>query len=125
MPRKKAINPFYIVLLVAGVAFCVTASAYGVMMLRTSRASAEVVRADAQHPLQQFVGAHGNQLIVVELLVLGLATIAAIGTEQYWDDRHRKRRERQSPPAPQRNETPSNENPQSSEAPNHESLPDQ
>ena len=38
-PSKKSANPFYAVLIVAGLAFVVTAAAYGVMATRESRAA--------------------------------------------------------------------------------------
>ena len=37
-PRKKHVNPFYIVLVVAGLVFLLTACAYGVMAVKQLRA---------------------------------------------------------------------------------------
>ena len=37
MARKKPINPFYVVLVIVGTAFAITASAYGVTAMRALR----------------------------------------------------------------------------------------
>jgi cytochrome b len=85
-PYKKSANPFYAVLIVAGLVFVITAAAYGVMATRESRAalSGEPV---AEHALMQWMHDHGNTALLTELAILGLATFAAIGTDDYWQRR--------------------------------------
>jgi hypothetical protein len=79
VPRSKPVNPFYAVLIVAGVTFALTATMYGVMTVRSQDArSAEPTGAMA------FLAEHGLTLMVVELVVLGLLTFAAISTDDYW-----------------------------------------
>ena len=79
MPRSKPVNPFYAVLVVAGVTFALTATMYGVMTVRNLDArSAEPVGVIA------FMEQHGLTLMIVELVVLAGLTFAAIGTDDYW-----------------------------------------
>ncbi len=81
---KAAIaNPFYALLVVAGIAFSITACAYGVMTLRAVSPHAHA----ANHPLLKFLENHGSQLLIAEIVVLAIATFAAIGTDDYWTRR--------------------------------------
>ena len=79
MPRAKPVNPFYAVLIVAGVTFALTATMYGVMAVRSQDA-----RTAEPTGVMAFMSQHGLILMVVELVVLGLLTLAAIGTDDYW-----------------------------------------
>ena len=79
MPRSKPVNPFYAVLVVAGVTFALTATMYGVMTVRALDA-----RAREPEGVIAFMEKHGLTLMVVELLVLTLLTFTAIGTDDYW-----------------------------------------
>jgi len=82
---KRLENPFYALLLVAGVAFCLTACAYVVMAVRQLHAGQLPTRAgDGFH---QLLDRYGAPAMIVELVVLGLATLAAIGTDGYWSGR--------------------------------------
>ena len=82
--NKKVGNPFYVLLLVAGVLFSITACAYGVMMLKGGDAGGSVT---SSHPLIEFLDRHGDVVMTVELAVLAVATFAAIGTDGYWTRR--------------------------------------
>jgi hypothetical protein len=76
---KSRTNPFYVALLVVGTVFCLTAVAYGVMI---------VVRAqspDSQHPLISFMAESGDRLLLIELAVLAVATFAAIGADGWFE----------------------------------------
>ena len=79
MPRSKSVNPFYAVLVVAGVTFALTATMYGVMTVRGLDA-----RAAEQEGVIAFMEQHGLTLMIVELVVLAILTFAAIGTDDYW-----------------------------------------
>ncbi len=90
MPRtmaspRKPTNPIFVLLVLAGIAFLVTALAYGVMMVRTSRPVAGSV--ESNPALMQFMQTRGNQLILIELAVLGVLTVVAIGSDGYWERR--------------------------------------
>jgi hypothetical protein len=87
---KEPFNPFYALLVLLGVIFFVTASAYGVMAFKAVQAPvAEDVA--TPHPLLVFLDQHGMQLLVVELVLLALATFGAMGTDRYWINRAERR----------------------------------
>ena len=92
--NREAFNPFYAVLVVVGVAFAVTASAYGVMTFVSLRA-AEAGQNPAALPssLVKFMNDHGERLLGGELLLLAVATVGAISTDRYWQRRAAERRQ--------------------------------
>ena len=82
---KEPFNPFYALVVVAGVVFLVTACGYGTM---TYRAIAPRAGAAGQpHPLMTFLDQYGMQLMSGELAVLAAATFGAM-----WLDRFRSLR---------------------------------
>jgi hypothetical protein len=88
VPRsKKFSNPFYGLLLVAGVLFVVTATAYGVMYVQEIHGAASV----GEHPLMIWLEQHGNAALLAELALLAVGTFGAIGTDEYWQRRARQR----------------------------------
>jgi hypothetical protein len=92
--HREAFNPFYAVLVVAGVAFALTACAYGVMTFVSLRA-AEAGQNPAALPssLVKFMNQHGELLMSGELLLLAVATVGAISTDRYWQRRAAERRQ--------------------------------
>ena len=82
MRQKKGINPFYMLLLLAGCAFAITACAYGVMTVRQLHRSraAELPTVD---PFSETLDQLGPTVMVVELLLLAVGTIGAIALDQY------------------------------------------
>jgi hypothetical protein len=93
MPAKKTFNPFYVLLIPAGLIFVVTAFAYGYMAFQAVNA----VRAEAgrhlDHPLFQWLRVHGNTALLIQLAVLAVLTVGAIATDRYWDKSERERDE--------------------------------
>ncbi|MEX0611850.1 MAG: hypothetical protein WD738_20405 [Pirellulales bacterium] len=89
----KFANPFYAVLLIAGIAFALTATAYGVMAFRerASIAATAVSAASQDHPLISWLRQHGEAALMAELGLLAVGTFAAIGTDDYWQRRTRNR----------------------------------
>ena len=85
---RKSANPFYALLLIAGIAFVLTATAYCVMAYR-ERDTTKSAGAAAKHPLMGWMREHGEVALVAELAVLGIGTVAAIGTDDYWQRRAR------------------------------------
>lgn len=76
-------NPFYPPLVLAGVAFAVTACAFGLLSylkLRHARGGDGAI----DSPLLVFMNAHGATLLAWELAALALATLAAMLTDDYW-----------------------------------------
>jgi hypothetical protein len=80
---KPPINPFYVLCVLAGVAFTVTACAYGVLILQANRGlnvSGSVV---AEHPLMNLLDRYGMIILGVEVAVLVAVSVAAIMLDHY------------------------------------------
>ncbi|MBX3432726.1 MAG: hypothetical protein KF847_05365 [Pirellulales bacterium] len=84
MPAANRRNPFYALLIPAGMAFCVTAFAYGFMAFQAVNAVRGEATRHAGHPLYRWLNAHGTTAMLVELAVLAVLTIAAIATDDHW-----------------------------------------
>ena len=89
-PKQKKsdrkVNPFYVLLVIAGTCFGITAIAYGVMASAYSKASedpdAEAILAEfEQHPLYYTLDNYGVTIMLVELVVLAVFTVSAIGLD--------------------------------------------
>ncbi|MCI0492916.1 MAG: hypothetical protein L0Z07_08265 [Planctomycetes bacterium] len=87
---RKSANPFYVLLLLAGIAFAITATAYGVMAFRESRAGGQANVAEEPHPLIAWMSRHGDAALLTELGFLAAFTIGAIGTDQFWQRRAKR-----------------------------------
>ena len=90
MPRgSEPFNPFYVLLVIVGVAFTLTSCAYGVMMFKTTQ---PLARVDMGGPegLLGFLNVYGGRLLGGELLALAVATFGAIAL----DSRRIKQRDR-------------------------------
>jgi hypothetical protein len=91
---EKFANPFYSLLLVAGIAFLLTATAYGVMAFRDRDAqpglSVEATASTSEHPLMTWMSEHGEAALLTELALLAVCTFAAIGTDDYWQRRQKR-----------------------------------
>ena len=88
---KQPSNPFYALLVIVGVAFSITACAYGVMVLKTTRVAVngqEAISSQSGNDLMLWMDQNGMTAMGVELAILGLATVGAI-----WLDSHRAARE--------------------------------
>jgi hypothetical protein len=94
MPRSiKSKNPFYALLVVMGIAFALTATAYCVMAIREVRAPAAADEvATAPHPLMTWMHDNGDAALLSELALLGVFVVAAITTDDYWQRRATNRR---------------------------------
>jgi hypothetical protein len=98
VPRSnKFANPFYSLLLVAGIAFSLTATTYGVMAFREVRPAAigvEQAESVPPHPLMAWMSRHGELALISELVFLAVFTLGAIGTDDYWQRRDAAQRRR-------------------------------
>lgn len=92
MPRSlKSKNPFYALLVIVGLAFALTATAYCVMAFREVRAPAVVegeITAPAQHPLMKWMHDNGTTALLTELGLLAVFVVGAIATDDYWQRRN-------------------------------------
>lgn len=98
MAKRKGTNPFYVLLVMLGIAFTLTACGYGVLMLRAAR-PIEGETSSAGTALLDYLDRHGDWLMTVELALLALATVGAIATDRFWMSRE-WRSWQQSHPAP-------------------------
>jgi hypothetical protein len=94
MPRSfKSKNPFYALLVIVGLAFALTATAYCVMAFRDVRLPAATEKATpASHPLIAWMHRNGEAALLTELTLLGVFVVGAIGTDNYWQRRATNRR---------------------------------
>jgi hypothetical protein len=84
MPHPKdPINPFYILSGIAGVAFTVTACAYGLIMVRANRGQSLIEEGGQVHPLLNLLDQHGLTILGVEVLLIGIVSIAAIVLDHF------------------------------------------
>lgn len=77
MPQPKVKNPFYLLLLVVGTAFAITACGYGAMTVRMIEPR-EYTSGD------RFFDTYGLWLMVGQLGLLTILTFLVIGTDDYW-----------------------------------------
>jgi hypothetical protein len=82
MVARQPFNPFYILLVLLGILFAVTACAYGVMTVKLS--TAEGASASNGLWLVSLMNEHGLWLLMGELGLLAVFTFAAIGTDDFW-----------------------------------------
>lgn len=90
---KQPFNPFYALLLVAGILFAVSACAYGVMAFTAVKNGRIVEGPSSSQRLLVFLDDHGGKLLTGELLVLAIATVGVM----YWDQRAAGRSPEQGP----------------------------
>jgi len=83
-PTHKWKNPFYTLLIPAGLAFVLTVSAYVYMAFLEVNAGRNVVESQAMHPLFLWLKEHGLRAVLVELAVLAVLTVGAIATDSWW-----------------------------------------
>ena len=87
---KPGSNPFYVLLVIIGVAFCITACAYGVMTVKKLHPAEQLHdagQARSGTSGEAFIDAvdqHGFSVMMVELGLLAITTFAAIATDEYW-----------------------------------------
>lgn len=84
---RKPWNPFYPVLVVVGMAFAVTACAYGLMTVKMLLPEGAAEVRQASSGLLYWMDRHGMTLLLSELGVLAVLTFAAIGTDDYWTEK--------------------------------------
>lgn len=95
MSLKKWKNPFYTLLIPAGAAFCITGFAYGLMAFQQVNAGRDLSQETTEHPLYQWLQAHGSTAMLIELAVLAVLTIGAMATDNWWTE------EAPKPPSPE------------------------
>jgi hypothetical protein len=89
---RKFANPFYGLLLVAGIAFAMTAIAYGVMAFRDRDIAAKQAAVIDNHPLMAWMSNYGEKALLWELATLAVFTVGAIATDDFWQRRENQKR---------------------------------
>ena len=84
MARRAARNPCYVLVVVFGIAFALTACAYSVMTLKAVRPPSATAASTGGAALLKFLDRRGGQLMACELGLLAVATAGAIATDRYW-----------------------------------------
>jgi hypothetical protein len=87
---QRSANPFYVLLVIVGITFALTATAYGVMAFREARPAGTQTQAGSiiiAHPLMAWMSQHGETTLITELALLATCTFGAIGTDDYWQRR--------------------------------------
>jgi hypothetical protein len=99
--QKPPLNPFHFLLGLMGVIFTVTAIAYTVMIVRESKqtwvqpppvaATDKPAEPDMrEHPLLKLLTANGVQILVGQIALIAVLTVAAIGLDRWRDLRAEK-----------------------------------
>jgi hypothetical protein len=86
MPQPKPTNPFYLALIPVGVIFAVTACAYMVMAYRGLDPHSE-----SEQGLPGLMNHWGLTIMAIELGMLGILTVAAIASDDFWTRRFQSR----------------------------------
>lgn len=91
---KKPFNPFYVLLILVGIAFCITACAYGVMTVRGlhdgAAMGANVSTTESGERLMEWLDKNGFRLMMIEIAILAVCTFSAIATDEYWTKQEAK-----------------------------------
>jgi hypothetical protein len=90
--RKQPFNPFYALLVIVGVTFTITACAYALMMVRATRPDSSVAAGsnspvEEEGALMRLLDQRGMEIMGVEVLMLAVATVGAIGLDQWRGNR--------------------------------------
>jgi hypothetical protein len=91
--KKEGTNPFYLLLVIVGVAFTITACAYGVMIFKAMHPTPAIAGQPNGENLLAFMSDYGAWLLTVELLLLAGMTVGAMATDSYWIRREKESRE--------------------------------
>lgn len=84
MSLKKWKNPFYTLLIPAGMAFVITSFAYGFMAFVEVNGTNPEAREQTRQQLATWLNMHGTSAVLWELGVLGVLTVGAISTDHWW-----------------------------------------
>jgi len=89
--RSKPTNPLYVLVALVGVVFSLTACSYGVMAYRRLHASPSE---PFESGLLNLLERRGMAILAVELAVLAVVSVAAMGSDPYWANRYSDRTDR-------------------------------
>jgi ketol-acid reductoisomerase len=88
--KSKLANPFYPLLVIVGVVFCITACAYGVMTVKGLQPdAARQAATESGQQMMQWLDVNGFKLMMIELSLLAVTTVSAIATDEFGERRQR------------------------------------
>lgn len=88
---RRALAKFcYALLVLAGVAFTVTACGYAVLAVRSSPQYRRAVAGQPRSPVAEFFSRNGERLLAAELVVLIGASVSAVAAHGKWRTRRTK-----------------------------------
>jgi hypothetical protein len=93
MRPTQRFNPFYLLAMLFGIAFTITACAYGLMMLRANRGEGLPQEGQPGFGLLDLLSRHGTAILVAELAGLAIFSVAAIYLDHCRGRREIARRE--------------------------------
>ncbi len=92
--RRRLIKLFYVLLIVTGVVFAITACGFSVMTFTDVQGpgilgepSDAAAGSPSEHPLFKFLDQYGMQLLLIELALLAVATVGCIATDTWYERR--------------------------------------
>jgi hypothetical protein len=92
---KEPINPFYVLSAIVGVAFTLTACAYLILMWRSNEGKSLVSDEGRVHPLMNLLDKHGLAILIVQVLLIGVTSVAAIVLDHFRGKRLARQEERE------------------------------
>jgi hypothetical protein len=99
---KQPFNPFYLLAILFGIAFTITACAYGLMMLKSIRPEGLPRAGQSGAGLMDLLSQHGAAILLIELGGLAIFSVAAISLDHVRGRRESARRARDdAAPKPQ------------------------
>ena len=102
--RSRPKNPFFVLLVLTGIAFSITAFAYFVMARHSLQGDATDPVSNPGLRLLAFLDERGVTLMMVELALLAFFTLTAIGTDNYWCRRAERKSAADGQPNPAQEE---------------------
>lgn len=81
---KRSINPFYVLVVLVGIVFVVTASAYGMMSFLEIRRFTPGTPQTEDSPLWVYLRAEGGTLLIWEVLILVAGTVGALTWDSWF-----------------------------------------
>ncbi|MGC4004212.1 MAG: hypothetical protein QM811_14275 [Pirellulales bacterium] len=103
MSPKPPLNPFHLLLGIAGIAFTLTAVGYTMVILRAEKQTwiaegheravtpNERSLPPAEHPFLKLLRNEGSTILIIEIAVVAVLACAAIGLDRFRDIRAAKR----------------------------------
>jgi hypothetical protein len=89
MRQPRAVNPFYVASLPVGVLFAVTACAYCVLTIR-----GRDPHFIADSGFIAWLNTNGLVVMIGEIVTLGVLTVMAIASDDFWSRRFERRQQR-------------------------------